>query len=204
MPHEIAAVLALVLCHFMQSHVYKVCACLTVTCHLHFWQNDRDLLCATEVIWGWNGYRNKSTESWPWRRKFSWRSCRDLNPRPFNHESGALTTELSLDGSESVKVSLRSRINRNALFSTHSEIAVKFCYSEKWQFDVKLWNLCRENLRWNCEICVERKWMREHNKIEENTGYVAVVGCCCLYVFWLWKDKQHMEPDKKATLSIIM
>ena len=28
-------------------------------------------------------------------RKFSHRSCRDSNPRPFDHESGALTTELS-------------------------------------------------------------------------------------------------------------
>ena len=36
-----------------------------------------------------------STESRPWRRKFSRRSSRDSNPRPFNHESGALTTELS-------------------------------------------------------------------------------------------------------------
>ena len=32
---------------------------LTVTCHLHFWQHDWDLLCATAVTWGWNGYRNK-------------------------------------------------------------------------------------------------------------------------------------------------
>ena len=37
-----------------------------------------------------------TTESWPWRRKFSHRSCRDLNLWPFNHESSALTTELSL------------------------------------------------------------------------------------------------------------
>ena len=36
-----------------------------------------------------------STESRPWRRKFSHCSCRDSNPRPFSHESGALTTELS-------------------------------------------------------------------------------------------------------------
>ena len=35
-----------------------------------------------------------NTESWLWRIKFSRRSCRDPNPRPFNHESGALTTEL--------------------------------------------------------------------------------------------------------------
>ena len=67
-PHETAAVSAQVLCtpynharcHFMQSHIRKVYACLAVTCHLHFWQNDRDLLRATAVTRGWNGYRNKS------------------------------------------------------------------------------------------------------------------------------------------------
>ena len=36
-----------------------------------------------------------STESQPWRRKFSRRSCRDLNPGTFSHKSSALTTELS-------------------------------------------------------------------------------------------------------------
>ena len=35
-------------------------ACLAVTWHLHFWQNDRDFLRATAVTRGWNGYRNKS------------------------------------------------------------------------------------------------------------------------------------------------
>ena len=46
-------------CHFMQSHIRKVYACLAVTCHLHFWKNDRDLLRATAVTRGWNGYRNQ-------------------------------------------------------------------------------------------------------------------------------------------------
>ena len=85
-------------CHFMQSHIRKVHAYLAVTCHPHFWQNDRGISGATAVTRGWNGYRNKSqhrTEDCPWRRKFSRRSCRDSNPRPFDHESGALTTELS-------------------------------------------------------------------------------------------------------------
>ena len=65
-PHETAAISAQVLCtpynhapcHFMQSHIRKVYACLAVTCHLHFWQNDRDLLRATAVTRGWNGYRH--------------------------------------------------------------------------------------------------------------------------------------------------
>ena len=45
---------------FNKSHVRKVYVCLAGTCHLHFWQNDRDFLRATAVTRGWNGYRNKS------------------------------------------------------------------------------------------------------------------------------------------------
>ena len=52
-------------CLFMQSHTCKVDACLAVTCHLHFWQNGRDLLRATAVTRGWNGYRNKSQHRKP-------------------------------------------------------------------------------------------------------------------------------------------
>ena len=67
-PHETAAISAQVLCtpynhapcHFKQSHIRKVYACLAVTCHLHFWQNDWDLLRATAVTQGWNVYPNKS------------------------------------------------------------------------------------------------------------------------------------------------
>ena len=79
----------------MQSHIHKVYVCLAVTCHLHFWQNDRDL--STAVTRGWNGYRNKSQRrKSTLEKKFSRPSCRDSNPRPFNHESGAVTTELCL------------------------------------------------------------------------------------------------------------
>ena len=45
---------------FNKSHIRKEYACLAVTCHLHFWQNDQDFLRATVVTQGWNGYRNKS------------------------------------------------------------------------------------------------------------------------------------------------
>ena len=47
-------------CHFMQSYVRTMYACLAVTCHLHFWQNDWDPLRATAVTRGRNGYWNKS------------------------------------------------------------------------------------------------------------------------------------------------
>ena len=34
-------------CHFMWNHIHKVHARLAATCHLHFWQNDQDILHAT-------------------------------------------------------------------------------------------------------------------------------------------------------------
>ena len=43
----------------MKSHVRKVYACLAVTYHLRFWQNDRDLLLATAVTRGWKGYHSQ-------------------------------------------------------------------------------------------------------------------------------------------------
>ena len=107
MPLENAAVSAQVLCtpynhapcHFMQSHICKVYACLAVTCHSDFWQNDRDLLRATAVTRGWNGYRNDSQHRKltleKKNSKFFRHSCRDSNLRPFSQESSALITELS-------------------------------------------------------------------------------------------------------------
>ena len=50
---------------FTQSHIglRRVHACLAVTFHLHFWQNDRDLLRGTAVTRGWNRCRNKSEQT---------------------------------------------------------------------------------------------------------------------------------------------
>ena len=35
---------------------------LAVTCHLHLWQNERDLLRVTAVTRAWNGRRNESAQ----------------------------------------------------------------------------------------------------------------------------------------------
>ena len=82
---------------FNKSHIRKVYAYLAVTCHLHFlaeWPGFFTCYCGN-TGGGTDTEIRVSTESRPWRRKFSRRSSRDSNPRPFNHESGALTTELS-------------------------------------------------------------------------------------------------------------
>ena len=69
----------------MQSHICRVHVCLAVTCYLTFF------LHATAVTWGWNRDRNKSQHrKLTHRFFFSCHSCQDLNPRPFNHESGTL------------------------------------------------------------------------------------------------------------------
>ena len=79
---------------FSGSRVY---ASLVVTCHLHFWQNDRGLLRATAVTGGWwNGHGIRfSTQSWLWRRKFFLRSCGDSNSQLFDHDSCTETNKLS-------------------------------------------------------------------------------------------------------------
>ena len=103
-------------CHFMQSHIHKVHTCLA-TCTF---RRVTDLLHATVVTQGWNGYPNKSTESWPWRRKFSCHSCRDSNLWPFKlHDSSTFswqgaTAEL-LATAESTDTSPRQRLARGPL-----------------------------------------------------------------------------------------
>ena len=67
-PHETAAVSArsvytiqpCTMSLHAKMHNLRCMRVLAVTCHLHFWRNDRDLLRATAVTRGWNGYRNKS------------------------------------------------------------------------------------------------------------------------------------------------
>ena len=78
-PRETAAVSAKVLCTphnhapvdrvTLFSHIGRVYVCLAVTCLLHFWQNDRDLLRATTVTrGGTDTNRRVSPESTPWKK----------------------------------------------------------------------------------------------------------------------------------------
>ena len=86
-------------CQFIQSHSCRMHVCLAVTCHKHFWHKDRNLLRAAAVTCWWNGYRNESAQNVDPRgkkkkKKISRLSFGDSNPGSFDHESGALTTEL--------------------------------------------------------------------------------------------------------------
>ena len=81
---------------FNKSHIRKVYACLAVTCHLHFWQNDRDFLRVTVVTRGWNGYRNKSQHrKSTLEKKILPPLLQGFEPATFQSRGDALTTELS-------------------------------------------------------------------------------------------------------------
>ena len=116
-------------CHIMQSHILKVYACLAVTCHLYFWQNDRDLLRVTVVTRGWNGYRSKSQH-----RKLTLEK-KILPPL----QTGALTTELS----PPPHVQLQQNINF---------IHFYFCLIIQWCINLKMWDLHAVLLTstWSC------------------------------------------------------
>ena len=83
--------------HFTQSHIRSVDASsLAVTSHRHFWQNERYLVRATTVTRGWKGYRSKSPHKTLTLEKEILPPVRPgLSLRSFDHESCALTTELS-------------------------------------------------------------------------------------------------------------
>ena len=122
---------------FSKSHIRKVYACLAVTCHLHFWQNDRDFLHATAVTRGWNGYRNKSQHR---KSTLDWEEnspavpagirTRDLS---ITDESGALTTELSPPNSRDIFSQIYKRltsIHRLPLFVSVLSVLIRAATAE--------------------------------------------------------------------------
>ena len=82
--------------HFMQSHIRKVHACLAVACHLHYGQNDWDFYVLLRLHGGGTDTEIRDSTDSGEKILVSSRPCWDSNLRPFNHESGFLTTELSL------------------------------------------------------------------------------------------------------------
>ena len=81
-------------CHFLQSHIHRVHVCLVGNLPpalLAKWPGSFTCYCDNtdmEQISEWES----AQKSWPWGRIFS---CQDPNPRPFDHKSSTLTTELS-------------------------------------------------------------------------------------------------------------
>ena len=83
-------------CHHIESHMFRLHVCLDVSCHLHFWQNDQDLLRAIAVTREWNGYRNKiQHRKMTLEKKILPSHLRGLDPETFRSRVRRSTTELS-------------------------------------------------------------------------------------------------------------
>ena len=98
------------------------CVSLAVTCHLNFWQNDQDLLRATAVTQGWNGYQNKSQHiKLTMRRKFSRHDyqTQDLSITWWvrRHNRWAIPALLTLDGEPSPITSISKQCFFYFIFS---------------------------------------------------------------------------------------
>ena len=93
-PHSLYATACIFFFSFFLSFFFLLLLLLTATCTFG---TETRIFCVLlrSHGGGTDTEIRTSTESRPWRRKFSRRSCRDSNPRPFSHESCALTTELS-------------------------------------------------------------------------------------------------------------
>ena len=118
-------------CHFMQSHIRKAYACSVVTCHLHFWQNDRDLLRATAVPRGWNGYRNKS-----------------------QHRKSTLEKKIVLPLLQGFEpATFQSRVRR----SNHWAIPALWCWHTKWRksYRSEVTTKSGKTVNYMTDVCVE-------------------------------------------------
>ena len=83
-------------CHFMQSHIRRVHVSSAVTCHLHFWQNDREYFHSIAVTQGWNGYRNKSQHRMlTLNKKILPPLCQDSNQQRVMRSTSELCLQLS-------------------------------------------------------------------------------------------------------------
>ena len=184
----------------MQSHIRKVYACLAVTCHLHFWQNDQDLLRATVVTQGWNGFWNSvwihylvvltQCKEYPcslfivveWAILFysqheGWLKfvCTFFFFFSLQQQSSASVTEvyvrmLKVWWCVYVKVSSQKLVWVHVCVSTCLWVFLKCSKMSEWRFQESVLNLC-------CCLCV---WE------EKGVCVFAWVLCVCARVFvWL-------------------
>ena len=128
---------------FVGSWIY---AFLGVTCHLHFWQNDRVLLCAIAVTQGMNRHQTRvSTKSKLWRRKCSHHSCQDSNSQLFDRESGTLPTSCPSSQHMTESPAEYTVKAENHFLDTHTH-----CFVSGWYRDPGLCGRVSEADRGDC------------------------------------------------------
>ena len=72
-------------------HIHRVHVCLAATCTVDSIMTGIFYVLLQYHRGGTDTKIKVSTESWPWKRKFSCYSCHDWNLQPLNHESSTLS-----------------------------------------------------------------------------------------------------------------
>ena len=111
---------------FNKIHIRKVYACLAVTCHLHFWQNDRDFLRATVVTRGWNGYRNKS------QHRKSTLEKKILPPFQQGFEPATFQSRVRCSNNWAIPAPTIWRWGRRRLYTCRYTVTTKMTRALKW------------------------------------------------------------------------
>ena len=137
-----------------------------------------------------------STESWPWRRKVSHHSCQDLNPQPFNHQSGALplsypcsrstywTGVLCYHWAIPAPVLLTEQV-----FCATTELSLLQFYLLNRRSALPLSYLCSHSTYWTGVL--RYHWaIPAPVLLTEQVFYLARAACCCSMAFLLcWVTK---------------
>ena len=124
----------------------RVYACLGVTCHLRFWQNDRDLQRANAVTRGWNGHRISQRTQLTLEKINSPAAPARIRTRNLSITSSAALLPISYPGSLLHIVSAKYR----SIWLKAILIVSKF-------FCVQLQKKTKK-----IPLCSERKWLFAH------------------------------------------
>ena len=141
----------------------RLCACLGVACHLHFWQNGRDLLRAIAV--GNAGVEQTTNKSqhrkWTLEKKIPSLLLRDSNAQPYDLGSGALPTSYP-DTPDWITVWLNNRLIDCPLINWFIVTPVDWLivwlmhiFLHGWSVGWLIWSLCRRAL---CNIWLVFAW----------------------------------------------
>ena len=138
---------------------------------------------------GWNGHRIRvSTQSWLWRRKFSRRSCRDLNSQPFDHESDALTNKLSR-----LLFSLYIKPNALPLFPHYVFLSVACSAGEEEIVVPDQWSVWA--IDWNGDFVCVMVWRMNQWVQGDSAGVLSAKGWNNIFV----QVPSHPPPTHPPT-----
>ena len=105
-------------CYFIRSRICRMHVCLSVTCHLHIWQNDRDLLCAAAVTWGGKDTKISQHKKLTLKKTILPLLVLELEPKTLQSRVHCSTTELTSKSSLKLRVTVTTKVRTVIILRT--------------------------------------------------------------------------------------